>query len=236
MNIDNKIVTALQKNGSFRFPLKFDIFNKPQSIEGAVFDTGCGHSLISINSLRLDRPLDDIKNYLIYTRNSYLCTGRGVDTPKNTQEMFNLVTQINKYKQQSVSDKQVYDLINNALSKEQIQLILNTPSIRFSYNIKNLHINKVPIGDYTIRIGLHTNVNLIGMHIIRDLYTKIYPEGEKIRLYAIRMAPNTSIDEYEAEISELAEEMSKLEEIDFYENADEQVLESNYILSQINKN
>jgi len=235
LSIDNKIITAIRRNGSFQFPIEFNIFNNPQSIENAVFDTGCGHSLISINSLQLNKPLEYIKNYLFYSKNSYLCTNYGIDTPKITQEISNLIQQINKYKQQSKNNEEAYKLIYSNLSEKQIQLILNATSIRFSYKIKNLSIDEVPLGDYTLLLSLNTDVNLIGMHIIRDLYTKIHPEGEYVRMYAIKKPPNTSVEKCETEINDCIRQIDS-EIIDFYEKADEQVLESNYISRQLNKN
>jgi len=49
----NDTIIGEVRGGSFRFPIQFEMFGENQSIEGAVYDTGCSHSLISASSLFL---------------------------------------------------------------------------------------------------------------------------------------------------------------------------------------
>jgi len=53
-----------------------------------------------------------------------------------------------------------------------MRLLDNSPNIRFEYLAVNYTIDGVLIGNF--------HVNLIGMHIIKELYTKIYAINNKV--------------------------------------------------------
>lgn len=199
MSFKTGIIIGEVKYGSFYFPIDFEIFNLQQSIPNAIFDTGCSHSLISVDSLGIgNKSIGQIKTDIFYNKDSRLEIGIGVETLNSELHQTRLlVNKVNNIKTHSKDNKTVEELINKYITLEGIELLQNSKNIRYRYKIKDLHIDKVLIGNYDVRLSFNTEVNLIGMHIIKDLYTKIYSHNGNIHLYAIKKEEDDVLDKIE---------------------------------------
>ena len=189
----NDVIIGVVDRGSFRFPLEFELLNNKQAITNAVYDTGCSHSLISVDSLNIGNlSIEEFKEQLLYDTETYLYAGAGVEsnTVKKKLQLEQLaksLKQINDLKKSLIGDEKAEDNLRNNISESLKDTILDpqNKNIRFGYKIKNLKIDGVDIGDFEIRLAFNMgNVNLIGMHIIRELYTKIFTNNNKIYLIA----------------------------------------------------
>lgn len=64
---------------------------------------------------------------------------------------------------------------------------IKSKNVRFEYMAHNYTIDGVAIGDIHVRVSFNTeHKNLIGMQIIRNLYTKIFCMEEHVFIIAAR--------------------------------------------------
>lgn len=222
----NDVIIGAVKNGSFRFPIEFEIMGMKQSINDAVYDTGCSHSLISVDSLSLgELPIDEFKERLIYDVNTCIYTGAGVESSteakkKELAQLGHTLRKLNELKKKLIGNSNAEAILHKKVGEGLKKVILESPNIRFGYKISDLKIDGVSIGDFEIRLAFGIgNVNLIGMHIIRELYTKIFSENDTVYLLTKKKSPLADM-ELDIAMDELKEQLEML---------DKTVLESNYI-------
>lgn len=222
----NDIIIGTVKSGSFHFPIEFELMGMEQSIDYAVYDTGCSHSLISVDSLNLgETNINEFKEQLLYSVNTYICTGSGVEssTEAKKKELANLgqaLRKLNALKKKLIGNNNAEAILHEKVGERLKRIILESPNIRFGNKISGLKIDGVSIGDFDIRLAFGLgNVNLIGMHIIRELHTKIFSENGTVYLLAKKKSPLADI-ELDIAVDELKEHLEML---------DKTVLEANYI-------
>lgn len=93
------------------------------------------------------------------------------------------------------------------MEKGQKARILESKLIRYEYEAINYKIDGVKIGDFNIRISFDlSKVNLIGMHIIKELYTKIFSFHNQTFLLAKKLTPLADI-ELDTTMDELREQL-----------------------------
>lgn len=237
VNTNDTIIGIINK-GSFHFPIEFDMFDEHQLITEATFDTGCSHSLISIGSLNLGNNsnivngdykqiLEKLKEDALYDINIRLSIGRGVESKNiDIRQLKAYITKINALKRKLLDNKcdkeEARILLKNTYITDEMKSIItqNKNLIRYQFLAHNYTIDGVQIGDFYVNISFDLeNVNLIGMHIIKELYTKIFPADNKIFLLAKKNTPvaDTELDIVMDEIKEQIESL------------DDTILESNYI-------
>lgn len=187
----NDTIIGEVRGGSFRFPIQFEMFGEKQSIEGAVYDTGCSHSLISASSLFLGNKSEhDLRRQAVYGENIILSIGKGVEGREaEVQCLREVIRKINHVKKKAqagiVCHADVSRIIDELVAEDEMRLLDNSPNIRFEYLAVNYTIDGVLIGDFHVKVAFNIeNVNLIGMHIIKELYTKIYAINNKVYLFA----------------------------------------------------
>lgn len=189
----NDTIIGVIDKGSFRFPVEFDMFGIHQYIDNVTFDTGCSHSLISVKSLNIgDTSIEELKKAALFDSNVTLIIGKGIESVDvDTEQLQNDIIKINRCKKQLQADRkseqEVETFLRNYMSKESMQRILKSPLIRYDYMASNYTIDGVVIGDFKVRVSFDLGkANLIGMHIIKELYTKIFSERGKICLFATK--------------------------------------------------
>lgn len=230
----NDIIVGVVDNGSFKFPIEFNMFGNKQSIPDAVFDTGCSHSLISVRNLNIgDRDIEELKEEAFYDVNVTLALGRGIESKDiDTKQLNRDIKKINRWKEQLLakkcSNERAKELILEHITEDMIERISKGKRlIRYEYMASDYKINGVTIGDVKVRLSFELGkVNLIGMHIIRELYTKIFSEGGNIYLLAEKNSPLAD-SELDIAIDELREQLGTL---------DSSILRSNYISTCCNQN
>lgn len=193
--VTNDTIIGTVTNGSFHFPIEFDMLGNTQFIEAATFDTGCSHSLISIKSLNTgDKSIEELKNEALYDIDIKLASGKGIESKDvDTTQLSRSIKQINNWKQELKENKIPKDKAKECLKKkipdDVKSSILNSQLVRYEYLASNYKINGVEIGDINIRVAFNLGrVNLIGMHIIKELYTKIFYTNGNINLFAVKNA------------------------------------------------
>lgn len=231
----NDVIIGKVNRGSFRFPIEFDIIGLKQAINDAVYDTGCSHSLISVDSLNLEqKSISKFKEQLIYDVNTYIYTGAGVESSTSAKktELIQLgqkLKKLNKLKQGLRGNNEAEEVLRSEIDQNLKNIILDpqNKNIRFGYKVTNFKIDGVNIGDFDIRLAFDMgNVNLIGMHIIRELYTKIFSKNNTIYLLAKKNSPLADT-ELDIAMDGLMKQL---------EMQDETILESNYVHTFSKKN
>ncbi len=207
MNMNTKdIIIGEVDYGSFRFPMQFKAFGGTQIIADAVFDTGCSHSLISFNSLnRYGKSLEDIQRNILYNKDSILGIGVGVESKGSDLEYIKqLVNKINHYKEICKNENELENLIDKNITLDDRKMLFDSKNVRYKYPITGLVIDNVPLGNFDIMLSYGTNgINLIGMHIIKELYTKIYHSSGKTYMFAMKNSNN--MDEMDSAMREVEE-------------------------------
>lgn len=80
--------------------------------------------------------------------------------------------------------------------------------VRYEYTALNYKINGVEIGNFNVKVSFDiAKSNLIGMYIIKELYTKIFCEDNQVFLLSIRNSPKAE-DVLNREISRLQGEFA----------------------------
>lgn len=232
VNMNDVIIGVINK-GSFHFPIEFEMFGEQQYVADATYDTGCSHSLISASSLNLGtKTIDDLKKELLYDINVNLFIGLGVESKGiNISDIKRYVNKVNNLKQQLVNKGVPKDKAEEVLRKhittEIETAILSSKMVRYEYLASSYKIDGVEIGDFKVRVSFNLkNVNLIGMHIIKELYTKIFSRNGKIFLLAKKNSELAEID-LDVALDELTEELELSDSID------DRALEANYINKRI---
>ena len=227
MSTNDVIIGAVNK-GSFYFPIEFEIMGARQAINDATYDTGCSHSLISVDCLNLNgKSISEFKEQLLYSTNVYLYIGAGVEsnTPEKKEELTQLgqkLKKLNKLKHSLIGNTKAEAVLQSKIGQNLKDIILNpkNKNIRFGYKVSDFKIDGASIGDFEIRLAFGMGkVNLIGMHIIRELYTKIFSKNSTIYLLAKKNSPLAET-ELDIAMDNLMEQLELL---------DETVLESNYV-------
>ena len=153
------------------------MFSNHQYIPDAIFDTGCSHSLISIRSLNPgNKSIEELKKEALFNVNIRLGIGKGIESKDiNTDQIKIDIKRINSRKNQLKSTDKSTEFLKALINGEMQARILESKLIRYEYEAINYKIDGVKIGDFNIRISFDlSKVNLIGMHIIKELYTKIF--------------------------------------------------------------
>ena len=208
MNTNDTIIGAVDR-GSFHFPIEFDMFSNHQYIPDAIFDTGCSHSLISIRSLNPgNKSIEELKKEALFNVNIRLGIGKGIESKDiNTDQIKIDIKRINSWKNQLKSTDKSTEFLKALINGEMQARILESKLIRYEYEAINYKIDGVKIGDFNIRISFDlSNVNLIGMHIIKELYTKIFSFHNQTFLLAKKLTPLADI-ELDTTMDELREQL-----------------------------
>lgn len=149
--------------------------------------------MISVKSLNIgDTSIEELKKAALFDSNVTLIIGKGIESVDvDTEQLQNDIIKINRCKKQLQADRkseqEVETFLRNYMSKESMQRILKSPLIRYDYMASNYTIDGVVIGDFKVRVSFDLGkANLIGMHIIKELYTKIFSERGKICLFATK--------------------------------------------------
>ncbi len=224
----NDVIIGNVKRGSFKFPINFDLFGIKQTIPEATYDTGCSHSLISAKSLNLcGKDIDVVQEEFLYDSEITLHIGRGVESKEiNIAELKKDIEEINKWKKQLRNKKVVKvratQLLKQKITDDMKNNILGSKLVRYGVTVQNYEIDGVLIGDFKVRVSFKLGgANLIGMHIIKELYTKIFPRNDEIYLLAKKNSPLADC-ELDIAMDELAEQL------DLYDD-EKAVRDSNYI-------
>lgn len=189
----SKVIVARVKRGSFRLPIEFKMLGEDQAIRDAVFDTGCAHSLISVDSLTLEPNILNTLQYELLTDIDIpLLLGSGIESSLDDVDQFKkYVKAINIKKEElrnaNISKSDARKILDEIFSKnpDVLKLIYESKNIRYAYEVKDYAIDNMNIGDITVKLSFNTqNKNLIGMHIIEKLYTKIFRLDNNIILIA----------------------------------------------------
>lgn len=203
MSTNDTIIGVIDK-GSFRFPVEFDMFGIHQYIDNVTFDTGCSHSLISVKSLNIgDKTIEELKRAAFFDSDVTLIIGKGIESVDvDTEQLQNDIVAINRCKKQLKADcrseQETEITLKSHVSEESIQRVLRSPLIRYDYMAANYTIDGVMIGNFKVRVSFDLGkANLIGMHIIRELYTKIFSEKGRVCLLAAKN-PETIENELDA--------------------------------------
>lgn len=209
MSTNDTIIGAIEK-GSFHFPIEFNMFGNHQYIPDATFDTGCSHSLISVKSLNTgNMSIDDLKKEALYDLNIKLGIGKGIESKNiNTDQIKADIRKINCWKRQLEGMDNATDILNAYITEETKSRIFSSRLVRYEYKASDYEIDGVKIGNFEVRVSFDiSKVNLIGMHIIRKLYTKIFCYNNKIFLLAKKnsSAAGTELDITMTELREQLE-------------------------------
>ncbi len=190
MSTSDVIVSKIEK-GSFKFPVQFELFGNNQNILEATFDTGCSHSLVSVSSLNIgNKTIKDLEHEALTDVDVMLAIGVGVESNnEQTKNVRKYIRQINKIKeqlkQQGKSKSDSKNILKRKITPKIENIISNSKNVRYEYIAHNYSIDGVEIGDIYIRLSFHTeHKNLIGMHIIKKLYTKIFSVDTSIFMIA----------------------------------------------------
>lgn len=231
----NDIIIGTVKRGSFHFPIEFEIMGLKQAINDAVYDTGCSHSLISVDTLSLgEKSISEFKEQLLYDVNTRIYIGAGVESSTSAKKaelalLGQKLRQLNQLKQSLIENDNAKTILQQKIGQQLKDIILDpkNKNIRFGYKISDFKIDGVNIGDFEIRLAFGMgNVNLIGMHIIRKLYTKIFSYNNQIYLLA-----NKNSNSADSELDKTRDEL--LEQLDMVN--DEQLAMSNFVYTEISK-
>lgn len=213
MSTNDTIIGAIER-GSFHFPIEFDMFNNHQYIPDATFDTGCSHSLISVKSLNTgSKPISALKKEALYDIDIKLGLGKGIESKDiNTDHLKSDIREINSWKKQLKGIDRASDILKLHITEEMQSRILTSKLVRYEYEAKDYKIDGVKIGDFKVRVSFDLNkVNLIGMHIIKILYTKIFSDNNQIFLLAKKNTPLAD-NELDMTMAELKEQLELLNE------------------------
>lgn len=213
----NDVIIGTVEQGSFRFPIEFGMFGYSQYIADATFDTGCSHSLISAKSLNIgNKKLVKLKEEALYDIDVKLSVGKGIESKEiNTVQLKQAVIEINNLKKQLVKKKYSKEKakiflekhISNTLKTE----ILDSKLVRFEYLASQYKIDGVEIGNFKVKVSFDLGkVNLIGMHIIKDLYTKIFSDKNQTYLLAKKNSPLADM-ELDMAMDELKDQLELLD-------------------------
>lgn len=190
MSTNDTIIGVVNK-GSFRFPVEFDMFGIHQYIDNVTFDTGCSHSLISVKSLNLGNKLiEELKRDALFDADVTLIIGKGIESADiDTRQLQSDILKINEYKKllkaAGKSKQEMEIFFKENVSKEIMERVLSSQLVRYDYMALNYTIDGVKIGNFKVRVSFDLGkANLIGMHIIRELYTKIFSVKGKVCLFA----------------------------------------------------
>ena len=199
----NDTIIGMVDKGSFRFPIEFDMFGIHQYIDNVTFDTGCSHSLISAKSLNLgDKSIETLKKEALFDPNTTLIIGKGIESADmDTEQLQKDIVEINRYKKKlrTGSGQEVETFLRGHISEKAMLRVSSSPLVRFDYLASNYTIDGVVIGDFRVRVSFDLGkTNLIGMHIIRELYTKIFSERGKVCLLAKK---NTELANMELDVA-----------------------------------
>lgn len=213
MSTNDTIIGVIYR-GSFHFPIEFDMFDNHQYISDAVFDTGCSHSLISVKSLNTgNKPIEDLKREALYDINIKLGIGKGIESKDiNTDQLKLDIKKINSWKEQLRDSDSTIAFLKTYITDEMLSRIIKSKLVRYEYEAANYQIDGIKIGNFKVRVSFDINkVNLIGMHIIKELYTKIFSINSQIFLLAKK---STSIADTELDITidELREQLALFSE------------------------
>lgn len=172
MNRDTLIQNV--KNGSIKFPVTFTMYDETIKIQNAVYDTGCAHSLISVDSLNLQMDRDKFQLDLLYDKSIKLNVSRGVEAQSiNTQDIELLVNKINAIKESNLTVEEAID--SNKITDNEINDILISKNVRYEVTVRNYTIANLNLGDIQVRLAFNLGkTNLIGMHIIKELCTYVF--------------------------------------------------------------
>lgn len=227
----NDIIIGTVKRGTFKFPIEFDMFGKHQYITQAVFDTGCTHSLISVRDLSLeDRDIEKLKQDMLYDINVVMSIGRGIESKNtNTDDLKTYIISINKKKKEMIQkgydNERASSILKEHINdKMKMTLERHKNLIRYQYLAHKYTIDGVEIGDCNVNLSFDLkNVNLIGMHIIQKLYTKIFTLDNNIFLLSKKNTPVADV-ELDVAMNDLRKQFKLSEDL---------VLEANYVNTQI---
>lgn len=209
MSTNDTIIGAIER-GTFHFPIEFHMFNNHQYIPDATFDTGCSHSLISVKSLNIgNKSIVDLKREALYDINIRLGIGKGVESKDiNTNQLKADVREINGWKKQLKGRDKATEILKTNITEEMQLRILESKLIRYEYEATDYEIDGVRIGNFKVRVSFDlSKVNLIGMHIIKELYTKIFSDNNQTFLLAKKktLIADTELDRTMTELREQLE-------------------------------
>lgn len=215
----NDIIIGKVSKGSFKFPIEFQMFGNLQLIPNATFDTGCSHSLISAKSLNIGGfSIEELKVSALYDKNVNLSIGKSVESKDiDTTSLHSIVHEINKYKKalrnSDICQERAKQILKQHITNEAELNILESKNVRYEYQALGYKIDGVEIGDFNVKVSFNlANVNLIGMHIIKELYTKLFSYDNQIYLLAKKNCPNADM-----ELNEARYKMEKfLKKCDFF--------------------
>lgn len=223
----NDVIIGTVKKGSFHFPIEFNMFDRHQYIQDAIFDTGCSHSLISAKSLDTgDKSIEELKHDAIYDMKIKLSIGRGVESKDiDATQLTHDIKTINGYKgklkEKGILGEKAKNILEKHITGEMLSRIEKSKLVRYEYTALNYKIDGIAIGDFNVKVSFDiAKSNLIGMHIIKELYTKIFCEGNQIFLLSVKNSPIAE-DILNKELNRLCEELKLMK--------DEDVLRSNYV-------
>lgn len=174
------------KSGSFKFPITFTMYDEAINARGVTYDTGCAHSLISVDSLNLQMDRNKFQLDLLYDKSIKLNVSRGVEAQSiNTNDIRLLVNKINAIKASNVTVEEA--IASNKITKNEINKILASKNVRYEVIVKDYTIANLNIGDIQVRLGFNLGeTNLIGMHIIKELCTYVFNYKNNNILIAIQ--------------------------------------------------
>ena len=133
-----------------------------------------------------------------------LAIGIGVEAfPNDTNEIKRYVKQINNdklnLKSKGFSKQYAKQKLEQMIPQTVENLISKSKNIRYEYTVHNYTIDNINLGDTVVRLSFNTNnKNLIGMHIIQSLYSKIFKLENAI--FLIASLDNTLMTQAEQEI------------------------------------
>lgn len=237
--------------GCFYLAIQFKFKKILKNIDKAVYDTGCYHSCISYNLIadkkyigltqirdkqlrekEKQRYIRELKIKGIFNPNVKITCGFGVESQSNDdrQAYANItehIKMINRIKQEGLNKHKDIGSIKNELcsyiTNDILEQILCNKNVKYEYKVTGYTIVNMYIGDTSIHIDYdHDNVALIGMHVIKDLDTRIFPTENGICLVATTEGAET-LDKLVKDI------LNDDEYIDF----SEQDYEANYVKSLI---
>lgn len=247
---NNYLIKEIEK-GSFYFPIAFRFLTRRVELVRACYDTGCAHSCISYNLIADKRYRDimlitdelirekekqeyvrKLKIKSIFNPRVLLCGGFGVESQddesiREYRKLSKYIHKINKIKQEELSRCTDIGKIQNKLKEyitsDILDRIIGNKNVKYEYKVTGYTIVNMYIGDTSIHIDYdHDNVALIGMHVIKDLDTRIFPTENGICLVATTEGAET-LDKLVKDI------LNDDEYIDF----SEQDYEANYVKSLI---
>lgn len=243
MSTNDVIVGQLDRN-VFRFPIQFEMFGIKQYISDAVFDTGCAHSLVSIANMNTGQhTIEELCEMQYYNIYALVGTGLGVESQgvdiRELSKAIRLLNEVKKALQsKAFTEEQNREVIDNYITPEYKKLILESKNTRYECRAKEYTIDGVNVGDIDIRVSFTLgNVTLIGMHIIKQLYTKIFNKDNEVYLLSTlnNEDAETKLNETFKEISECIDSLSEQELNEYTEEIDFQALEANYINTLVQK-